>query len=98
MYRNTNVIHTEGDLMANSVDPDLTAEQSDLGLHCLHVPLCLHIQGKYSTLAKTITRAVSHTDIKTNTKIVVVGLNAGQSYHWRFQAGPILLLVLMAAK
>ena len=28
--------------MANSVDPDQTAtkEQSDLGLHCLHIPVC----------------------------------------------------------
>ena len=31
--------------MANSVDPDQTApsglqEQSDLGLHCLHMPFC----------------------------------------------------------
>ena len=29
--------------MANNVDPDQTApeqEQSDLGLHCLHMPLC----------------------------------------------------------
>ena len=29
--------------MANSVDPDQTAplqEQSDLGLHCLHMPIC----------------------------------------------------------
>ena len=33
------------DGMANSVDPDQTApvgaEQSDLGLHCLHKPACL---------------------------------------------------------
>ena len=28
--------------MANSVDPDQTVplEQSDLGLHCLHMPFC----------------------------------------------------------
>ena len=28
--------------IANSVDPDQTAplEQSDLGLHCLHMPFC----------------------------------------------------------
>ena len=28
--------------MANSVDPDQTApkEQSDQGLHCLHMPIC----------------------------------------------------------
>ena len=31
--------------MAKSADSDLTApqEQSDLGLHCLHVPLCITI-------------------------------------------------------
>ena len=26
--------------MENSVDPDQTQEQSDPGLHCLHVPIC----------------------------------------------------------
>ena len=28
--------------MPNSIDPDQTApkEQSDLGLHCLHMPFC----------------------------------------------------------
>ena len=26
--------------MANSVDPNQTREQSDLGLHCLHIQFC----------------------------------------------------------
>ena len=26
--------------MANSVDPEQTAQQFDLGLHCLHRPIC----------------------------------------------------------
>ena len=28
------------DAIANSVDPDKTAPESDLGLHCLHRPIC----------------------------------------------------------
>ena len=36
------------DPMANSVDPDLK-EQSDLGLHCLHRPVCLKTLNHYGT-------------------------------------------------
>ena len=30
----------DADGMANSVDPDQTEKQSDLGLHCLLRPIC----------------------------------------------------------
>ena len=38
--------------MANSVDPDQTPHSvaSDLGLHCLHWPICPNTWGYYSIL------------------------------------------------
>ena len=40
----------EADVMANSVDPDQTAqEQSDLGLHCLPRPVCPETKDHYGT-------------------------------------------------
>ena len=29
--------------LANSVDPNQTQGQADMGLHCLHIPLLLHV-------------------------------------------------------
>ena len=41
----------DADGMANSVDPDQTAqEQSDLGLHCLPRPVCLNTKDHYGNV------------------------------------------------
>ena len=42
----------DADGMANSVDPDQTAPQSDLGLHCLPRHICLKTSDHYGTSIK----------------------------------------------
>ena len=39
--------------IANNVDPDQTAPQANLGLHCLHRPTCPKTKDHYGTLLFT---------------------------------------------